>query len=401
MDRLYNHIIRQHFDQDGQMVFLAGPRQVGKTTISKNCLPSDNTHYLNWDVKEHRSEILIGPIQVGQMIGLTKPKKQKPLVIFDELHKFKLWRDFIKGFYDLYKNDCHIIVTGSAKFDIYRKGGDSLMGRYFPYRIHPLSVAELITTELPTNLTRPAKPISAIQFETLWKYGGFPEPFIKNNRSFHLRWNNLRHQQLFEKDIRNLSNIQEIAQLEMLAVHLSEQATQLLNYSNLAKKINVSVNTIKRWIATLKHFYFCFTLKPWSKNITRSLIKEPKIFLWDWSEIKNDGQRLENFVACHLLKAIHFWNDLGFGNFELFFIRDKEKNEVDFLVTKEKLPWILIEVKKSDNQGISKNLFSFQEKTQATHAFQVVLDLEFEDIDCFSYSKPVIVSLKTFLSQLI
>jgi uncharacterized protein len=401
MKRLYQQVIKEHFARDEQMIFLSGPRQVGKTTISKTCASSKQIHYLNWDVKEQRAQIIAGPMQTAENLNLSSPKAQKPLIIFDELHKYKHWRDFIKGFYDLYKTDAHIIVTGSAKFDIYRRSGDSLMGRYFPYRIHPLSVAELLTTELPQTLVRPQRPIKTKLWNNLWQYGGFPDPFIKGNPQFWRRWMNLRKEQLFRKDIRDLSHIHEIDQLEILALHLQYQASQLVNYSNLANKINVSVNTVKRWMTTLKQFYYCFTLKPWTKNITRSLLKEPKVFLWDWSEIVNEGQRLENFVACHLLKAVHFWNDSGLGNFELFFIRDKEKNEVDFLITQENTPWLLIEVKLSANHHISQNLHRFQEQTGAPHALQVVFNLEFEDIDCFSYHKPVIVPLQTFLSQLI
>ncbi|MBS0350406.1 MAG: ATP-binding protein [Proteobacteria bacterium] len=401
MERLYHRIIQQHFAQDEQMIFLCGPRQVGKTTISQTCVDKKRIDYLNWDVKDHRADIIAGPIQTAQRIGLQNAKEHKPIVIFDELHKYKYWRDFIKGFYDLYKKESHIIVTGSAKLDIHRRSGDSLMGRYFPYLVHPFSVAELLTTELPESLIRQPSAINAEQFSALWKYGGFPDPYLKNNAQFWRRWNHLRHEQLFRRDIKDLTHIQEMDQLEILALILQQQAGQLVNYSQLAQKINVSVNTVKRWISTLKNFYYCFTIKPWKKNITRSLLKEPKIFLWDWSEINDAGHRLENFVACHLLKAIHFWNDSGMGKFELFFIRDKEQNEVDFLITQEQKPWILLEVKMSANNHISKNLHRFQEQTQAPHALQVVFNLEYENIDCFSYHKPVVVPLITFLSQLI
>ena len=383
------------------MIFLTGPRQVGKTTISRTCADSSRINYLNWDVKEHRVDIIAGPMQAARHIGLDTPHSEKTIIVFDELHKYKYWRDFIKGFYDLYKDQCHIIVTGSAKFDVHRRSGDSLMGRYFPYLVHPLSVAELLTIELPKDLIRPPCAISPEQFAILWKYGGFPDPYLKKNIQFWRRWIRLRHEQLLRKDIKDLTHIHELDQLEMLVLHLQQQAGQLVNYSNLAQKVNVSINTIVRWIATLKNFYYCFSIKPWRKNISRSLLKEPKIFLWDWSEIHDEGQRLENFVACHLLKAIHFWNDSGMGNFELFFIRDKDKNEVDFLVVKEKNPWLLVEVKMSANNHISKNLYRFQEQTQAPHALQVVFNLEFTNIDCFSFQRPVIVPLQTFLSQLI
>lgn len=401
MDRLYHSIIKNHFELDNQMIFLAGPRQVGKTTISKTCFDPERTIYYNWDVKEHRAEILSGPINIARHSGLDAPKAGKPLIIFDELHKYKDWRDFIKGFFDLYNLDCHIIVTGSAKFDIYRKGGDSLMGRYFPYRVHPMSVREIVSQQLPQQPVSPQQPISKDEFQQLWQFGGFPDPFLKHNVSFSRRWQGLRMQQLFEKDIKNLTNIQEVDQLEILAETLKNQAGCMINYTKLGQKIGVSVNTIKRWLSTLRHFYFCFTLSPWSNNIPRSIIKEPKVYLWDWTEIKDPGMQIENFVACHLLKAVHCWRDLGFGDFGLYFIRDKEKNEVDFVIVKDDKPWTLIEVKKSAKQSISKFLYRFQEHTNAPHALQVVFDMDYEDIDCFSYNRPVMVPLITFLSQLV
>jgi predicted AAA+ superfamily ATPase len=142
-------------------------------------------------------------------------------------------------------------------------------------------------------------------------------------------------------------------------------------------------------------------LKPWSKNIRSSLRKEPKVFLWDWSLIENQGSRVENFVASHLLKSVHYWTDFGLGKYELFYLRDKQKREVDFLVVKDNLPWFLVEVKTSNNSGISKSLYTFQEQTGAKHAFQVIFDMDYVDKDCFNHHEPVIVPAKTFLSQLI
>ena len=211
----------------------------------------------------------------------------------------------------------------------------------------------------------------------------------------------MRKEQLFRGDIRDLSRIQEMDQLEMLAELLKHQAGQLVNYSNLANKVRVSVDTIRRWLNTLTAFYYCFIVKPWSKNISRSLLKEPKIYLWDWSELEDKGQRAENFIASHLLKAIHFWTDQGLGNYNLYFLRDKEKREVDFLVTKNDHPWFLVEAKQSDSASLSRHLEIFQQQTKAKHAFQVVIDLDYINADCFSYQKPIIVPAKTFLSQLI
>lgn len=275
------------------------------------------------------------------------------------------------------------------------------MGRYFSYRIHPFSVAECLHNNFSKIEIREPKLIDQNMFQALFNFGGFPEPFIKQETTFYNRWKKLRKEQLFHEDIRDLSKIYDITQLEILAEIIKEHAGKLVNYTNFANKIGSSVDSIKRWINTLNSFYYCFTIKPWSKNITRSLIKEPKIYLWDWSDISDIGAKTENFVASHLLKAVHFWTDLGFGDYELYFLRDKEKREVDFLVTKNNEPWFLVEVKNSDNQGLSKNLFHFQKQLNAKHAFQVAFDMEPIVKNCFEYNHPIIVPAKIFLSQLV
>lgn len=402
MKRLYDNLISQHFQHYKQMLFLAGPRQVGKTTISLTAKTYTNQFiYLNWDNQDHRKTILKGPAAVADLTGLTKIQTKKPIVVFDEIHKYRHWKTFLKGFFDTYRDVLNIIVTGSSKLDIYRTGGDSLMGRYFPYRIHPLSVAECLRTGLSEQDICLPKSIKPAVFDTLFEFGGFPDPFLNHDKRFSQRWKKLRKEQLFRGDIRDLSRIHEIDQLEMLAELIKHQAGQLVNYSNLASKVRVSVDTIRRWVNTLAAFYYCFTVKPWSKNVSRSLLKEPKIYLWDWSDIEDVGQRAENFIAAHLLKAVHFWTDQGLGAYDLYFLRDKEKREVDFLVTKENKPWILVEVKYSDNASINRNLEIFQEQIKAKHAFQVIIDMPYVDVDCFSYHRPVIVPAKTFLSQLV
>ncbi len=384
------------------MLFLAGPRQVGKTTIGMFAETlTDRLTYLNWDNQDHRQLILAGPAAIVAFAQITKLHAKTPIIVFDELHKYRQWKTLLKGFFDTYHREFNILVTGSSKLDVYRTGGDSLMGRYFPYRVHPLSVAECIRTELNTREISPPQAIDSIQFNHLIEFGGFPEPFLNSNKSFSRRWKGLRKEQLFRHDIRDLSRIHEIDHLEVLAELLKHQAGQLVNFSNLANKIKVSTDTVRRWVTTLNAFYYCFTVRPWSKNISRSLIKEPKIYLWDWSEVPDNGLRAENFVASHLLKAVHFWTDQGLGDYGLYFLRDKEKREVDFLVTKDQKPWFLVEVKQSDSSSINPHLEKYQRQLKAPHAFQVVLDMDDVLVDCFSQQGPMIVPGKTFLSQLI
>jgi len=275
------------------------------------------------------------------------------------------------------------------------------MGRYFPYRLHQLSIAELQRVELSGKEINEPFQSKSNDFEKLLKNGGFPEPFIKNDPRFLNRWKTLRQEQLIREDIRDLSRIQELGQIEILAEILKHQSGQLTNYSSIAKKVNVSSDTIRRWIKTLQSFFYCFTVQPWSKNIPRSLIKEPKIYLWDWINVEEERSRVENLVASHLLKAVHFWTDCGFGQYDLWFIRDKEKREVDFLVSQDKKPWFLVEVKLSSKGGISKNLAYFQDKIKAKHAFQVVFDMDYIPRDCFKHLDPIIVPARTFITQLV
>ncbi len=174
----------------------------------------------------------------------------------------------------------------------------------------------------------------------------------------------------------------------------------MVTFATLAKKVGVAATTVQSWVQTLQECYYCFLIRPWSHNVIRSLLKEPKVYLMDWSDMTDPGAKKENFVVSHLLKAVQFWTDTGQGKCELYFVRDKEKRAVDFLVVKNKEPWFLVEVKKSGNQSISEHLYYFHQMLKTQHAFQVAVDLEYQHVDCFTYLEPVIVPAATFLSQL-
>jgi len=235
------------------------------------------------------------------------------LIVFDEIHKYPKWKQFLKGFFDLYEKKCKIVVTGSAKLNTFRRQGDSLMGRYFLYRVHPLSVAELLSTKNRDKEINLPQKINHEAFLNLFKYGGFPEPCLNRSDRFLNNWQRLRQDQLIQEDIRNLSQIQNLAQLDMLTTILKSEAGNLIHYSSFSNQIDISEPTVKRWIQCLEQFYYCFRIKPWSKNIRSSLRKEPKLYLWDWSLVDDYGARVENFIASHLLKATHFWTDMGLG----------------------------------------------------------------------------------------
>ena len=383
------------------MVFLMGPRQVGKTTVSlATAAQWPNHFYFNWDNSAERLLFIEGPQAIANQAGLEKLAEEKPVLVFDEIHKFGKWKNFLKGFFDLYEKKIRIIVTGSARLNIYKKGGDSLMGRYFYYRVHPLSVAEITTPHLIQEEIRSPEPIAENDWIALLEHGGFPEPFLQRSQAFSRRLRTMRKDQLFREDIRDGTRIQELGQLELLAELLRKQSAESLSYHSLANKVGVSIDTVRRWLEVLKSFYYCFSIQPWSKNIARSLIKEPKLYLWDWSLVDEEGHRNENVVASHLLKAVHFWNDRGFGEYGLYYLRTKDKIEVDFIVTKNEKPWFLVEVK-TKAKGISPALYHFQKATGASHAFQVAFDLPFVNKDCFTEHEPIMVPAQTFLSQLV
>ena len=237
------------------------------------------------------------------------------------------------------------------------------------------------------------------EWTALWTYGGYPEPLVRRDARFSRRWHNLRATQLLREDVREMTRIQELDQLVALAAILNERSGDQVVYATLAKQVRVSENTARSWVGALAALHVGFLIKPWHRNVAQAIRKEPKWFLRDWSMIADVGKRAETFVACHLLKAVEGWTDLGFGQFDLFYIRNKQKREVDFLVTRDQQPWFLVEVKNAETH-LAPDLALMQQQTGAPHAFQVVLEEPYVDADGFRYKKPIVVPARTFLSQL-
>jgi hypothetical protein len=397
--RLYDSLLVEHLAHNRQMAFVSGSRQVGKTTTCRNHANA----YVNWDNIDDRELILAGPANLVDRLSLNRLSSTIPVALFDELHKYPRWKQFLKGFFDTYADQVRVTVTGSSRMDVYRRGGDSLMGRYFLYRMHPFSVAEALTQDLPDakRIVRPPGKIKAADFKALWHHGGYPEPFLKRDTRFSHRWQTLRLEQLVREDIRDLTQIQQIDQLELLVKLLASRSAHQLIYGNLAKEVRVSIDTVRRWIDTLCNLHLGFLIRPWFKNVSRSLRKEPKWFLRDWASIEDVGDKSETFVACHLLKAVDGWNDMGLGKFELGYLRDKEKHEVDFLVVREGKPWFLAEVKHHE-ESISPALKFYQDQLKAPFAFQLLIDADYVDANCFAKpGGPVVVPARTLLSQLL
>lgn len=397
--RIYGCLLTEHLASLRQMAFVSGPRQVGKTTTCRSLSDS----YFNWDNLDDREQILAGPTRLAERLGLDRLSKRPPVVLFDELRKHPRWKQLLKGLFDTYADDVRIMVTGSSRLDTYRRVGDSLMGRYFLYRMHPFSVAETLRVDLPDAervLRDPKKPRAA-EFDALWEFGGFPEPFLRRDKRFSRRWGELRTKQLIREDVRDLTRIQQLDQLEMLVKLLEVRSAHQIVYGNLARDIQTSIDTVRRWIETLCGLHHGFLVRPWFKNVSRSLRKEPKWLLRDWASIEDRGQRAETFVGCHLLKAVEGWTDMGLGKFQLGYLRDKERREVDFIVIRDGEPWFLVEVKHSDD-SLSPALHHFQEQTGAPFAFQVVVDADYVDADCFATPRgPLVVPARTLLSQLL
>jgi len=393
--RLYASVLSHHLKHYRQMAFLTGPRQVGKTTTCRALADE----YLDWDNEDHRELILRGPAAVASFAGLESAAEKPTVVVFDELHRYKRWKLFLKGFFDTYERRTRILVTGSSRLDVFRRGGDSLMGRYFLFRMHPFSTGELVRTDPPEVAVQPPRPTPDSDWEALWEHGGFPEPYIRRDPRFSRRWRELRRSQLLRGEVRDLTRIQELDQIATLGRILEQRSGDQLVYSTLAREVRVSENTIRSWISTLCSLYYGFLLRPWYRNVAKGLRKEPKWFLRDWSVIKEEGQRGETLCACHLLKAGETWTDLGLGSFELRYIRDKQQREVDFLVLREGEPWFLVEAKRG-GRSLSPALAYFQKQVGCPHAFQVAFDRPFAKVDCFTYREPVIGPARTFFSQL-
>lgn len=340
-------MIREDLAQ--KMVFLGGPRQVGKTTLAQSLIPDykdGHPAYMNWDNPLHRKRIL----------NQDWPASER-LLIFDEVHKYKHWRNLIKGYYDALKNSHQFLVTGSARLDYYRKGGDSLLGRYHYHRLHPLSWPELQ---------------NRYELKRLLEFGGFPEPFLAGSTRQLKRWHLQRKERVVYTDIRDLENLKEISLIDLLIDALAERVGSPLSRKSLAEDIQVAQQTIETWLRILERVYYCYRIQPFGSPRIRAVKKEAKLYLWDWSEHEDAGKRWENFIASHLLKYCHHHEDNFGDKMELRFLRDTDKREVDFVVIKNKKPLFAVECKSGEKRA-SPHLNYFCERTAIPKFYQVHL----------------------------
>ena len=340
---------------DGKIALVAGPRQCGKTTLAKMLLAKRGAGaYFNWDQVEFRRAWAKNP-QV--IVDVPRPRERVPLVVLDEIHKARLWKRTLKGVYDTLSKRTDLLVTGSARLAVRRKGSDSLLGRYRSFRLHPFSFRELGRRAVPLPddavaalFGRRSRSTSAAarRLADLMAYGPFPEPFLAQDERRARLWRRARLEALVREDLRDITRIADLDRIEMLAALLPERVGSTISVASLREYLDVTHDTTSRWLRLLSEVYYSFELKPYAKNIARSLKKEGKFYAWDYREVDDEAARFENLIAAHLLKSCHYWTDSGEGDFELRYVRTKDRREIDFLITRDGKPWLPVEAKLSD-----------------------------------------------------
>jgi len=363
-------------DLTKKMVFLGGPRQVGKTTFALHLLGGDETSpaYFNFDNDEDRERLL------------AKQWPQGPMVILDELHEFRRWRTWLKGIYDKSKKQRSYLVTGSARLDYYRRGGDSLVGRYHYFRLHPFSWSEIQTLGVGGTLA------------DLMTLGGFPEPYLGRDPLEARRWRRARRSQVVRDDLRDLHRVSDITLIELLARRLPDLVGSPLSINALAQDLQVAHRTAANWLDILERLYYCYRIAPFGAPKIRAVKKERKMYLWDWAEIENEGARFENMIASHLLKYCHYLEDTEGHTMELRYLRDTDGREVDFVVLKNNQPLFAVECKLSA-PAFTKAMHYFRDRTNIPCFYLVHLKEPeaFDSSDASLRSRPADAFLRTLV----
>jgi predicted AAA+ superfamily ATPase len=341
-----------------RMAFVTGPRQSGKTTLARMMQEDRGSGdlYRNWDDLSFRKELASDPY--GFMDAYRPTPANRPLAVLDEIHKFPRWKIYLKGLWDTRKGREDILVTGSGRLDIYQRGGDSLLGRYHQYRFHPLSLSEILGRKFSPDrdtfhrikeriMKSPdaSSPEAREALAALLRFGGFPEPFLAQSARRHRLWLREKRDLLTREDLRDLTRIQMMSSVEQMVELLIPRAGSLLSLNNLRGELGVSLDSVRLWMTHLERLYYCYRIRPYAGNLARSLRREPKLYLYDWSEIAEEGKRFENLMASALLRWCDFAQDWGQEKLELHFMRDKEKRAVDFLLTLDGKPQLLMEAK--------------------------------------------------------
>ncbi|MBI1859327.1 MAG: ATP-binding protein [Deltaproteobacteria bacterium] len=335
-------------DLEEKIVLVGGPRQVGKTTLALTFLnPSSkkNPAYLNWDASADRPLIRKAEFPPGV-----------ELIVLDEIHKYAKWRGLLKGLFDKRVPDLKFLVTGSARLDHYKRGGESLFGRHTSFRLHPFSLGELNGTQK--------------DLESLLRFSGFPEPFFRQDSTRLRLWRRARNSLIIGDDLRDLERVHELSQIEALLELLPPRVGSPISIKGIREDLDTSHHSVERWIKILENLYFCFRIPPYGSPKVRAVKKEQKLYLWEWTEIEDPGIRFENLVACQLLKYVHFKEDTEGFRMELRYLRDTDKREVDFVVLQEGKPLFAVEAKLNE-ENMAPALHYFKERTPVPFFYQV------------------------------
>ena len=364
-------------DLGDRMVFVGGPRQVGKTTFALSMLGAGSDEsspaYLNWDYLPDRERILAARL----------PPSQR-LVIFDELHKYASWRGLLKGLYDKHRSSVSFLVTGSARLDYYRKGGDSLQGRYHYYRLHPFTLRES------------GRDADAAAVAHLLRFGGFPEPFLRGEERFHRRWLREHSARVVHEDLRDLEQVREVSRLDLLLAHLPACVGAPLSVNRLRTLLHASHESVERWIAAFERLYLCYRLAPFGSAPIRAVRKERKLYFWDWSRVNDPGPRFENMVAGHLLKYCHLVEDTEGHEMELRFLRDTDGREIDFVVLRDGRPEFAVECKSGERAAAPACRY-VRERSAIPRFYQVHLGTADFGVE---HSDTRVLPFRTFCSEL-
>jgi predicted AAA+ superfamily ATPase len=383
-------------DLKSKMVFVAGPRQSGKTTLAERIIDDKHGAYFSWDIPNHRLALMERKLPV-----------EKNFWVFDEIHKYRRWRNWLKGVYDEYHKTHSMLVTGSARLEILNRGGDSLQGRYFLYRLHPFTLSEYLGIKIENveqwldnfiNIPIEYSKEDFSKIKELLEYGGFPEPLFHGTSRFASRWKMLYSNRLIREELNEVYRFQQLDLIELLFHRLPETVGSSLSYKKFAKDLEVASETISSWISAFENLFACFRILPFGVPKIRTIRKEQKLYLWDWSRIDDPGSLLENLVASHLLRFVHWCEDIYGLKVDLRYFRDVNGHEVDFIITKKGNPWFAVEVKSSE-QPLDRGLSYFLERVKCPYAFQLHLKSEHEyrhpKINgCIVRSLPVTMFLK-------
>jgi predicted AAA+ superfamily ATPase len=355
-------------DLEEKMVLLSGPRQSGKTTLARRVIDRLGGAYFSWDVEPHRAALRRNELPESARVW-----------VFDELHKLRTWRNWLKGIFDLHGRSHPILVTGSARLDAYSRGGDSLQGRYFPARLHPFTFSEVLSLgtgehvdEIPELAVAPPAGARTV-LDDLLRLGGFPEPLLSGSDRRAARWRRGYGALLVREDARELEQLRDLDRVERLFERLPATVGSPLSINALREDLEVAFATLESWVTIFERLYAVFRVPPWGPPRIKAVKKSQKLYFWDWARVEQPGARLENLVLSHLLRLVHWMEDVHGERTELRFARDVVGHEVDAIVLRRGRPWLAVEVKTADGP-LDPGLRYFLERARVPFAFQVALD---------------------------